>query len=273
MPCAEVLAERTQPVAVSRRAFVQRALIGAGAVAATGVALGGWARAANAEALSKGGKIAGSMAGMDMSKMDMSNGMSGMNQRAAKLRDVNSMDADQVQEARQLPIKPGGVVNMDGEFYKPVRLPAKPNAKPLLTKQQSDDLERRLSCPCPCNLDVFTCRTTDFSCGNSPAVHDDVLTLVEGGYSADEIMKAMIGVYGNNILMAPPKSGMSLIAWFGPFVALGIGAVVVNTLLRKWRRNADAAAAVSDISPARVNEYGATNEEMDRLRVALRDDK
>ena len=47
-------------------------------------------------------------------------------------------------------------------------------------------------CPCPCTLDVYTCRTTDFSCTISPAVHRDINALVAGGYSADEIMAALI---------------------------------------------------------------------------------
>lgn len=252
---------------LNRRVFLQRALVGAGAVAVGGVALGAWSRAANASSASKGAGIAGAMTGAEMSKHDMSSMRSG-----ARLRDANALDVNQVQVARQSAVT-AGVVNMDGEFYRRVQLPPRPNAKPLLDDKQSDALERRLSCPCPCNLDVFTCRTTDFACGNSPLVHRDVLALVAGGYSGDEIMKAMIGVYGNNILMAPPKEGVNLIAWFGPFVALAIGAVGVNWLLRTWRRNAQTAAAHGQaVSPMHAHDIGATNEEMDRLRAALRDD-
>ncbi len=254
---------------VNRRAFLQRAFVGVGTVVVSGVALGAWSRAANASSVGKNAR----MVGMDMSVHDMSaHDMSAMGGAKAGLRDANAIDV-QDQQARAPQVMPGGVVNMDGEFVKPVRLPAKPGAKPLLDEKQVNDLERRLACPCPCNLDVFTCRTTDFSCGNSPAVHADVQRLVAGGYNADEIMKAMIGVYGNNILMAPPKEGVNLIAWFGPFVALALGAVGVNALLRSWRRNADVAAANgADVSPMRVHDLGATDEEMERLQAALRDD-
>lgn len=165
-----------------------------------------------------------------------------------------------------------GVINMDGEFYKATRRPPKPNATPQLSSQQIDDLERRLSCPCPCNLNIFVCRTTDFACGNSPAVHRDIQGLVAGGYSADEIMEAMIGTYGNNILMAPPKKGVNLVAWFGPFVAMGIGAVLVNTLLRTWRRNAQLAAATVPVASTRTVGVEASDAELDRLKKALRDE-
>ena len=40
-----------------------------------------------------------------------------------------------------------------------------------------------ISCPCPCTLDVFTCRTS-MPCGFSPRMHADVVALSNGGYSA-----------------------------------------------------------------------------------------
>lgn len=235
---------------LDRREFVRGALVGAGTFAAGGALFSSWTRAAHAAP---------------------SNG-NAPHVHSAMLRDASTMDVAQVQEAQQ-PAVTAGVVNMDGEFYKQVRRPAKPGAKPQMDAKQVDDLERRLACPCPCTLNVFTCRTTDFTCSNSPAVHADIQGLVAGGYSADEIMAAMIGTYGNNILMAPPKSGVNLVAWFGPFVAIAIGAVGVTALLRGWRRNAQAAAANASSSPQmHANDVGATNEEMARLRAALRDD-
>jgi cytochrome c-type biogenesis protein CcmH len=175
-----------------------------------------------------------------------------------------------MQDAAQQPA--AGVINMDGEFYKPVQLAPKPNATPQMTDKEVDEFERRLSCPCPCNLNIFTCRTTDFACGNSPAVHRDIQAMVKGGYNADEIMKAMIGTYGNNILMAPPKEGVNLIAWVGPFLAMGVGAVLINAMLRTWRRNAElAAVSASSGAASRPAGIDATDAEMERLRKALRD--
>ena len=58
---------------------------------------------------------------------------------------------------------------------------------------QRDALEHRIHCQCGCTLDVFTCRTTDFSCQVSPAMHRDVMALVDGGYSAQEIIDAFVG--------------------------------------------------------------------------------
>ena len=40
-------------------------------------------------------------------------------------------------------------------------------------------IEKQLHCTCGCNLDVYTCRTTDFTCTVSPAMHQHVIGLAE----------------------------------------------------------------------------------------------
>ena len=108
------------------------------------------------------------------------------------------------------------------------------------------------------------------------AVHGDLQMLIEGGYNADEIMAALRETYGDFILMAPRKEGFSLLAWFAPFAALGGGALGIGMLLRRWRRNAEAAAAARDAAMQRDiavdrDATDATPDEMERLEAALRD--
>jgi len=154
------------------------------------------------------------------------------------------------------------------DVYRPVKLPPKPGAPPSMTQLERDDLENRLKCQCGgCKLDVFTCRTTDFSCSVSPAMHGDVLALVEGGYDAPEILAAFQSVYGERVLMAPVKSGFNLLGYTMPFIVLGAGAVVVAALIRRWRARAPAAAALVPEA-----ELSATSEELARLDAAVRRD-
>lgn len=167
-------------------------------------------------------------------------------------------------------------VEMTADSYKLVRREPKPNATPQMDEKQLEEFERTLACPCPCTLDIFTCRTTDFTCGISPAVHRDLQALVAGGYSADEIMSAMTGTYGDFILMAPRKQGFSLLAWSAPFAAVAVGAVAIGAVLRGWRRNAAAAAARAASARSQSDlpmPIDATAEEMARLQAALRDDR
>lgn len=185
------------------------------------------------------------------------------------------------QDGAQPGAQPGAPgVDMSGSGYRPVALPPKPNAKPLLEKEQMEALERQLGCACPCTLDVFTCRTTDFSCGISPQMHRDVLRLIEGGYSGDEIIQAFERTYGEAVLMAPKREGFNLAGYWMPFAALGTGAVVVFGLIRRWgARAAETRAALDRSRAAGVAANGraphgvhATADEMARLEAAIRNE-
>jgi cytochrome c-type biogenesis protein CcmH len=152
------------------------------------------------------------------------------------------------------------------EVYRPVTLSAKPGAHPSMTDAQRDDLEHQIHCQCGCNLDVYTCRTTDFSCSVSPAMHADVIGLVAGGHTAPEILAAFRAVYGEKVLMAPLKSGFNLVGYTMPFVALGTGAVIVAALLKRWKSRTPALAG---IQPHRVD---ATEGELAALDAAVKRD-
>ena len=174
------------------------------------------------------------------------------------------------------PETPGA--SMDGDGYRPVKRPPKPGASPSMDAGGRDDLEHQLSCPCPCTLDVFTCRTS-MPCGFSPRMHSDVLALVEGGYSGDEILAAFEQEYGQQVLMAPKKQGFNLAGYLVPFAALGTGSVVVAALIRRWGTRAAAAQAAHAAAHASGNGVpagrtpaaaDATPDELARLEAAVR---
>src|SRR3989442_11461698 len=66
-------------------------------------------------------------------------------------------------------------------------------------------VEKKLRCSCGCGLDIYTCRTTDFQCTYSPALHKDVLRLAGKGKTAQQIIDEFVKQYGEAALMAPPK--------------------------------------------------------------------
>ncbi|MFL5505193.1 MAG: cytochrome c-type biogenesis protein CcmH [Gemmatimonadaceae bacterium] len=152
------------------------------------------------------------------------------------------------------------------DVYRPVTLAAKAGAQPSMTDAQRDDLEHQLHCQCGCNLDVYTCRTTDFACSVSPAMHADVMGLVAGGHSANEILGAFKAVYGEKVLMAPVRSGFNLVGYTMPFIALGTGAVIVASLLKRWKARTPAAATVA------AHHVDATDSELAALDAAVRRD-
>ncbi|HET9275676.1 MAG TPA: cytochrome c-type biogenesis protein CcmH [Gemmatimonadales bacterium] len=104
-------------------------------------------------------------------------------------------------------------------------------------------LERRLKCVCGCNLDIYTCRTTDFTCTYSPELHREVLALREAGKTPDQIVDAFVAKHGEQILMAPPAEGFNLAGYLVPGAALlAAGSVLAMVLIRRSRMPAVAAA-------------------------------
>jgi cytochrome c-type biogenesis protein CcmH len=177
-------------------------------------------------------------------------------------------------QATQTPSSPdsSNLFAMDQTASRPVHLPPKPGSRVVVSAAERDALEHRLRCQCGCTLDVYTCRTTDFSCQVSPAMHRDVMALVQGGYSAQEILDTFVGVYGEQVLMAPPAAGFNLFGWAAPFVVLGGGAVAVVALLRSWRRAPRGASPLA-AAPPKSRPGDATDEELARLEAAIRDDE
>ena len=162
----------------------------------------------------------------------------------------------------------GNLFDMDQTATKSVRRPPKPGAAASMTDDRRDALEREIRCQCGCTLDVYICRTTDFSCQVSPAMHRDIIALVQGGYPAQEILDAFVTTYGERVLMAPKREGFNWAGYLVPFAALGAGAVALTVALRGMQRRA--APIRSDIAPAR----GATasTDEQAKLQAAIRRD-
>lgn len=135
-------------------------------------------------------------------------------------------------------------------------------------------VEKTLKCQCGCNLDIYTCRTTDFTCTTSPALHRDIVALRGQGMTADQIRAAFVDKYGEQALMAPKEEGFNLAGYFVPGAVMLAGVAVLSAwLLRRQRLAAGAPAVVVSAGAVDRGDLpevpGATAEEMDRLRRAL----
>ena len=129
-------------------------------------------------------------------------------------------------------------------------------------------IEQRLACNCGCTLDVFTCRTTDFSCTYSPALHREVLALRDQGKTAQEVLDAFVAKYGEKALMAPKPQGFNLAGYLLPgalIAAAGAGLVAFI-----GRRKAAVATATSQgVVGTSGAGPSASAEELEQLRTAL----
>lgn len=128
-------------------------------------------------------------------------------------------------------------------------------------------IERGLRCTCGCNLDVYTCRTTDFTCATSPAMHRAVLARLDSGMTAEQVIAAFQAQYGEVVMMSPPKHGFNWAAYVMPFVGLFAGIVIVALVIRRWFRVRPTEPLEGAEAPAQTP--AATDDEMQRLRQEL----
>lgn len=172
----------------------------------------------------------------------------------------------------------GGFVLLQdpGAAADPLRIPAAAGRSRAPVTDYSNDpvvqaTEKQLKCTCGCNLDIYTCRTTDFTCQVSPAMHRDVLRLIAGGYDASEILAAFVETYGEVAMTEPKKEGFNWAGYLAPGLAMATGAVLLTVLLRKWSAETRAAAA-ADRGTGAAAPPAASDDDLARLERALRED-
>ena len=129
-------------------------------------------------------------------------------------------------------------------------------------------IEQRLACNCGCTLDVFTCRTTDFSCTYSPKLHREVLALRDEGKTAKQILDVFVARYGEKALMAPKPRGMLNLTGYLLPGAL-IAAAGAGLLLFIGKRKAVVATASAAPNSMSTGPAPASPDELARLNRAL----
>jgi len=111
-----------------------------------------------------------------------------------------------------------------------------------------NQLATQFMCQCGCGLTLASC--THPVCGPRDRMLAEIRRLVEAGKTPVEITDALVAQYGEAVLAAPPRRGLNLLAWWGPYAALLTGAVVILLLGTAWtRRPAPQAAPPSPLTP------------------------
>ena len=130
-------------------------------------------------------------------------------------------------------------------------------------------IEQQLRCTCGCNLDVYTCRTTDFTCATSPAMHRVLLARLDSGMTAAQVIAAFQQQYGESVMMAPPKHGFNWAAYLMPFVGLFIGLGIVAAVMRGWFRVRPRQPLEGEAPAEAGAAPTASDDEMQRLKREL----
>jgi len=135
-------------------------------------------------------------------------------------------------------------------------------------------IEEQLKCTCGCTLDVYTCRTTDFTCATSPAMHRQVISMVQNGMDEQEVLDAFVAQHGETVLMAPPAEGFNLVGYYLPGAAiLTVGSALVWMLRRKFRIPIAPAMGIEEAAPTDVPRQDVSLTEADQalLEKELKD--
>lgn len=128
-------------------------------------------------------------------------------------------------------------------------------------------IERRLHCTCGCTLDIYTCRTTDFTCTYSPALHKEIVAMVLAKQTPEQIVAAFVAREGEKMLMAPVATGFNRAGYLVP----GLTVAAFGLALAAWlsRRRSEVAVATAGQGAMPTPAAPPNAEELDRLKRAL----
>lgn len=107
------------------------------------------------------------------------------------------------------------------------------------TAQQTDRAKavgHRLICMCGCKQILVECNHV--GCPMSAGMLKKLDAEVASGKSDDLILQSFVQEFGAEVVAEPPAKGFNWLAWIMPFAALGLGLMVVRTVITRWNRPA-----------------------------------
>jgi len=101
-------------------------------------------------------------------------------------------------------------------------------------------IAKNLNCPTCAGLNLADCRTQ--TCAQWRGQIGD---LVQEGYNDQEVLDFFAARYGEQVLQAPPKHGLTLLLWVLPFIAILAAGGWLALAMRNWANSKQTLAAVS----------------------------
>ena len=127
-----------------------------------------------------------------------------------------------------------------------------------------NQIARQMNCPTCVGVNLADCRT--LTCEQWRGQIND---LVQQGYSDQEVLDYFAGQYGTQVLLAPPKSGLTLALWVLPVLAVLAGGGWLVYILRRWNRPGEA-ATVSASQPTLPEPSRTADDYLDQVERDLK---
>ncbi|WP_020681730.1 cytochrome c-type biogenesis protein [Marinobacterium rhizophilum] len=135
-------------------------------------------------------------------------------------------------------------------------------------RERFQHLTAELRCP--------KCQNQNIADSNSPIAQDlrtEIHRMVQQGDSDQDIIDFMVARYGEFVLYRPRVTAQTLALWYGPFVLLAIGAVVVLVMTRRRKRAGSSDGAGNGPADVLDPSQGLSAAERHRLDELLKQDK
>ena len=85
-----------------------------------------------------------------------------------------------------------------------------------------EEMIAALRCPCGCNMVLEDCK-----CNTAKGMMNQISQQILDGKTKDQIITEFQMMYGDIVLVTPPKSGLELILWLLPIVTSVMGTIVI----------------------------------------------
>ena len=103
--------------------------------------------------------------------------------------------------------------------------------EPTFSESEAQNIDRMLMCPV-CPAETIDQAQVEISFQMRAIVRE----MLAAGETRDDIFDFFVQRYGKDILAAPPKSGVNLVAWLFPAVGAFAGLVAVYFIIRSMTR-------------------------------------
>jgi cytochrome c-type biogenesis protein CcmH len=101
-------------------------------------------------------------------------------------------------------------------------------------EEQYQTLIRELRCTVCQNQSLV-----DSNAGLARDLRGNIYQMIRDGQDQEQITEYMVSRYGDFVLYRPPVQPSTYLLWFGPFLFLLVGALVLVTVIGRQRRAAD----------------------------------
>jgi cytochrome c-type biogenesis protein CcmH len=118
--------------------------------------------------------------------------------------------------------------------------------------EQAETIARSVRCP--------TCRGQSVAESAAPAaqaIRAEIGRRLDAGESRDEIESYLVGRYGSDILLTPPRGGVGGLVWVVPVVVIVGAAAGLGLALQRWSRRSLAQPSDEDRALVAQAEQGS----------------